>query len=214
MSAMVKLIGRLPHGIGYAWTGLSYEQQQSQGQPAKVYAVAMIVVLLALATLYESCTIPISVILVVPLGGLGAVAAALMRGMNNDIYFQVGLLTTIGLATKNAILIVEFAKKHYAEGASLIDATRAAASERLRPIIMTSLAFVLGVLPLTVATDAGAGGRRVLGSAVVGGMITATLLAILFVPVFFVVVLRLFRVRGGIKASAIVHRDGRQEAAS
>ena len=197
MTEMVKLVHRLPKGIGYSWTGMSYEQQASAGQPVKVYAVAMIVVLLALAALYESWAIPLSVILVVPLGVLGAVIAALLRGMNNDIYFQVGLLTTIGLATKNAILIVEFARDHYANGSSLIDAVRSAASERLRPILMTSLAFVLGVLPLTIATGAGAGGRRVLGTAVVGGMLTATFLAILFVPVFFVVVLRLFRVQGG-----------------
>ena len=197
MAEMVKLVHRLPKGIGYSWTGMSYEQQASAGQPAKVYAVAMIVVLLALAALYESWAIPLSVILVVPLGVLGAVVAALLRGMSNDIYFQVGLLTTIGLATKNAILIVEFARDHYANGSSLVDAVRSAASERLRPILMTSLAFMLGVLPLTVASGAGAGGRRVLGTAVVGGMLTATFLAILFVPIFFVFVLRLFRVQGG-----------------
>ncbi len=200
MAEMVKLVQRLPKGVGYSWTGMSYEQQASAGQPAKVYAVAMIVVVLALAALYESWAIPLSVILVVPLGVLGAVFAALLRGMSDDIYFQVGLLTTIGLATKNAILIVQFAKDHYAQGQSLVAAVRSAASERLRPIMMTSLAFVLGVLPLMVATGAGAGGRRVLGTAVVGGMVTATVLAILFVPVFFVVVLRLFKVKGGTAA--------------
>ena len=202
MAEMVKLMKRLPKGVGYSWTSTSFEQQAAAGQPAKVYALAMIVVLLALAALYESWAIPLSVILVVPLGVLGAVVAALLRGMSNDIYFQVGLLTTIGLATKNAILIVEFAKDHYAEGKSLMDAVRSAASERLRPIIMTSLAFVLGVLPLMVATGAGAGGRRVLGTAVVGGMVTATVLAVLFVPVFFVVVMRVFRVKGGVAAPA------------
>jgi multidrug efflux pump len=159
------------------------------------------VVLLCLAALYESWPIPFAVMLVVPLGVLGAILATLLRGLNNDIYFQVGLLTTVGLATKNAILIVEFAKEHFDGGATLAHAALHASKERLRPILMTSLAFIFGTLPLAVATGAGAGAHVAIGTAVIGGMTGATVLAIFFVPVFFVVVLGIFRVRPGSLAS-------------
>ena len=195
MQVMQQLVAKLPPAIGYEWTSVSYEQQQSAGQATKLYAVSIVVVLLCLAALYESWPIPFAVMLVVPLGVLGAILATLMRGLNNDIYFQVGLLTTVGLATKNAILIVEFAKEHFDAGATLAHAALHASKERLRPILMTSLAFIFGTLPLAVATGAGAGAHVAIGTAVIGGMTGATVLAIFFVPVFFVVVLGVFRVR-------------------
>jgi multidrug efflux pump len=151
------------------------------------------VVFLCLAALYESWSVPFSVILAVPLGVLGALAAAYFRGMENDVYFQVGLLTTIGLSAKNAILIVEFAKQRYDKGAELVDATIKACRLRLRPILMTSMAFMLGVLPLAISTGAGANSRHAIGTGVLGGMFSATVLAIVFIPLFFVLVLRLFK---------------------
>jgi multidrug efflux pump len=166
------------------------------------------VVFLCLAALYESWTIPVAVLLVVPLGILGAVAATLFRGLANDVYFQVGLLTTIGLASKNAILIVEFAKANYESGMSLADSAKEAARQRLRPILMTSLAFILGVLPLALSSGAGSGGQNAIGTGVVGGMISATILAIFFVPSFFVVVLKLFRVRAKRDEAAPAPRQG------
>ena len=197
MAAMEELARKLPPGIGFDWTGLSYEERKSGAQAGYLYSLSMIVVFLSLAALYESWTIPTAVLLVVPLGILGAVLATWLRGLANDVYFQVGLLTTIGLAAKNAILIVEFAKENYDSGQSLVDAAIDAAHQRLRPILMTSLAFILGVLPLAVATGAGSGGENAIGTGVVGGMISATILAIFLVPVFFVVVLRLFKVKPG-----------------
>jgi multidrug efflux pump len=190
-----KLMKKMPPGIGYAWTGLSYEQVQAGSQTLALYSVSALVILFCLAALYESWAIPLSVVLVIPLGVLGAVLATLLRGLDNDVYFQVGLLTTVGLATKNAILIVEFAKANYEAGQSLRDATIHAAEERLRPILMTSMAFIFGVFPLAIASGAGAASRTAIGTAVVGGMISATLLAIFFVPVFFTAVLTLFRVK-------------------
>jgi multidrug efflux pump subunit AcrB len=157
-----------------------------------LYALSVLVVFLCLAALYESWSIPFSVMLVVPLGILGAVAASHLRGLPNDIYFQVGLLTTIGLSAKNAILIVEFARHLYDEGMDLMEATLVAARQRLRPIIMTSMAFLLGVTPLAISTGAGAGGRIAIGTGVAGGMISATVLAIFFVPLFFILVARAF----------------------
>jgi multidrug efflux pump len=195
MTEMARLASHLPAGIGYEWTGLSYEEQQSGSLALYAYAIAMIVVFLCLAALYESWAIPVAVLLVVPLGIIGAVMATLFRGLANDIYFQVGLLVTIGLSAKNAILIVEFARQSYDEGLSLGEAAVEAASQRLRPILMTSLAFILGVLPLAIATGAGSGAENAIGTVVVGGMLTATLLAIFLVPIFFVVVLKLFRVK-------------------
>jgi multidrug efflux pump len=195
MATMERLIAKLPRGIGYEWTGLSYEEEKAGSQTGPLYAISLTVVLLCLAALYESWPIPISVLLVVPLGVVGAIIATLSRGLDNDVYFQVGLLTTVGLATKNAILIVEFAKAFYDSGTPLMQAAVKAAQERLRPILMTSIAFMFGTIPLAIATGAGAASRIAIGTAVVGGMLSATLLAIFFVPVFFVVVLRLFRVK-------------------
>ncbi|WP_400771132.1 efflux RND transporter permease subunit [Methylosinus sporium] len=195
MAAMQRLIEKLPAGVGYEWTGLSYEEQKSGSQTAPLYALSLAVVLLCLAALYESWTIPLAVILVVPLGVIGSIVATLGSGLANDVYFQVGLLTTVGLAVKNAILIVEFAKAFFDAGATLEDAAIAAAGERLRPILMTSIAFVVGTLPLVVATGAGSAARIAIGTAVVGGMLSATLLAIFFVPALFVSVLGVFRVR-------------------
>ena len=186
MQAMEAAAATLPKGIGYEWTGLSYEERLSGSQAPALYAVSLVVVFLCLAALYESWSIPVAVMLVVPLGIIGTVLATLLRGLSNDVFFQVGLLTTVGLAAKNAILIVEFAKENSDQGMPLIEATLAAARQRLRPILMTSLAFVFGVLPLAVATGAGAGGRTAIGTGVAGGMLSATILAIFFVPVFFV----------------------------
>jgi multidrug efflux pump subunit AcrB len=193
MKLMEQLASQLPEGIGYEWTGMSWQEKMSGQQAPALYAISLIVVFLCLAALYESWSIPFSVMLVVPLGVLGALLAATLRGLDNDIYFMVGLLTTIGLSAKNAILIVEFAKDQIEqEGKSLTEATIEAARMRLRPILMTSLAFILGVLPLAISTGAGAGAQNAVGTGVMGGMIGATLLAIFFVPVFFVVVRRRF----------------------
>ncbi|EAA9528037.1 efflux RND transporter permease subunit [Salmonella enterica] len=193
MALMENLASRLPNGIGYDWTGMSYQERLSGNQAPALYAISLIVVFLCLAALYESWSIPFSVMLVVPLGVVGALLAASLRGLNNDVYFQVGLLTTIGLSAKNAILIVEFAKDLMEkEGRGLIEATLEASRMRLRPILMTSLAFILGVMPLVISRGAGSGAQNAVGTGVMGGMLTATLLAIFFVPVFFVVVKRRF----------------------
>jgi multidrug efflux pump len=199
ITAMQELAAKLPPGIGYEWTGLSFEQVQAGSQTTALFTISGIVILFCLAALYESWAIPIAVLLVAPLGVLGAVIATSVRGLDNDVYFQVGLLTTVGLAVKNAILIVEFAKEFYEQGATLRDAALQAARERLRPILMTSLAFVCGVFPLAIASGAGAAARTAIGTAVVGGMVTATILAVFFVPVFFVTVLRVFRVKPKVK---------------
>ncbi|EAO1083394.1 multidrug efflux RND transporter permease subunit [Salmonella enterica subsp. enterica serovar Infantis] len=193
MSLMENLASQLPNGIGYDWTGMSYQERLSGNQAPALYAISLIVVFLCLAALYESWSIPFSVMLVVPLGVVGALLAASLRGLNNDVYFQVGLLTTIGLSAKNAILIVEFAKDLMEkEGRGLIEATLEASRMRLRPILMTSLAFILWVMPLVISRGAGSGAQNAVGTGVMGGMLTATLLAIFFVPVFFVVVKRRF----------------------
>lgn len=195
LAAMQELAAQLPPGIGFSWTGLSYEERQSGSQAGPLYAISLTVVFLCLAALYESWSIPTAVLMVVPLGVLGAVIATLLRGMNNDVYFQVGLLTTIGLSAKNAILIVAFAKEEFDQGATLIDAALHAARQRLRPILMTSLAFVFGVLPLALAHGVGAGGQNAIGTGVIGGMLSATVLAVFFVPVFFVLILKLVKVK-------------------
>ncbi|AXC81558.1 efflux RND transporter permease subunit [Salmonella enterica] len=193
MTLMENLASQLPNGIGYDWTGMSYQERLSGNQAPALYAISLIVVFLCLAALYESWSIPFSVMLVVPLGVVGALLAASLRGLNNDVYFQVGLLTTIGLSAKNAILIVEFAKDLMEkEGRGLIEATLEASRMRLRPILMTSLAFILGVMPLVISRGAGSGAQNAVGTGVMGGMLTATLFAIFFVPVFFVVVKRRF----------------------
>jgi len=193
MNMMEELASKLPTGIGYDWTGMSFQERLSGNQAPALYAISLIVVFLCLAALYESWSIPFSVMLVVPLGVIGALLAATFRGLNNDVYFQVGLLTTIGLSAKNAILIVEFAKDLMdKEGKGLVEATLEAVRMRLRPILMTSLAFILGVMPLVISSGAGSGAQNAVGTGVMGGMVTATILAIFFVPVFFVVVRRRF----------------------
>ncbi|KVG29832.1 efflux RND transporter permease subunit [Burkholderia diffusa] len=196
MKAVEEIAQQLPSGFGIEWTGQSYQEVLAGSQATYLYAISLIVVFLCLAGLYESWSVPLAVILVVPIGVLGALAAAHLRGLSNDVYFKVGLLTTIGLSTKNAILIVEFAKDLQAQGRGLLDATLEAAHLRLRPILMTSLAFVFGVLPLVISTGAGSAARHAIGTGVAGGMIAATVLAIFFVPVFFIVVRRLFNEHG------------------
>ena len=189
MAEIERIVSELPSGVGYEWTGLSFQEKVAGAQAPILLGLALLVVFLLLVALYESWAIPLSVILIVPIGALGAVLAVTLLGMPNDVYFKVGLITIIGLAAKNAILIVEFAKDLYAEGRTLREAAIEAARLRFRPIIMTSLAFMLGVLPLAIATGAGAASQRAIGTGVIGGMITATALGVLFVPVFFVWVL-------------------------
>jgi multidrug efflux pump subunit AcrB len=193
MDAMEKLAKKLPKGIGFEWTGQSYEQLLSNKQAPVLLALSILVVFLALSALYESWSIPMAVILVIPLGMLGALLGAQMRGLPNDVFFKVGLLTIIGLSAKNAILIVEFAKDLEAQGVGLVEATLTGARLRLRPILMTSLAFILGVMPMAVSTGAGAAGRHDMGTGVIGGMISATLLAIFLVPLFYMIVRRIFK---------------------
>jgi multidrug efflux pump len=195
MLAMEQMVAKLPPGFGFEWTGQSYEERLSGSQAPMLYALSLLVVFLCLAALYESWAIPFSVILIVPLGILGALLAAAFRGLPNDVYFKVGLLTTVGLATKNAILIIEYAKDLQAAGRSLIDATLQAVKLRLRPILMTSFAFILGVMPLVVSTGAGSASQNAIGTGVAGGMFAATILGIFFVPVFYVVVRRIFKPR-------------------
>ena len=193
MAEMEKFAAQLPQGFGFEWTGQSREEKLAGAQAYIVYAFAILAVFLCLAALYESWTIPLSVILVVPLGMVGVLLATLMRGYANDVYFQVGLITIIGLSAKNAILIIEFAKDLQAEGKSVVAAALEAAHLRFRPIVMTSLAFTMGVLPLALASGAGSASQRAIGTGVIGGMLTGTILAVVFVPVFFVVVRSLFK---------------------
>ena len=193
MAEMEALFAKLPPGFGYEWSGQSYEERISGAQAPALYALSVLVVFLVLAALYESWSIPFSVIIVVPLGVLGAVLGVTLRGMPDDVYFKVGLIAVVGLSAKNAILIIEFAKDLQAQGKGLIEATLEAVHLRFRPILMTSLAFILGVLPLVMASGAGSASQRAIGTGVMGGMITATVLAVFFVPVFFVVVRSLFK---------------------
>ncbi|CAN1725061.1 multidrug efflux pump RND permease AcrB [Hyphomicrobium sp. 1Nfss2.1] len=190
MNEIARIVGELPSGYGYEWTGLSYQEQLSGNQATALYAISVLVVFLCLAALYESWSIPFAVMLSVPIGIFGTLAAALMFGQTNDVYFKVGLLTTIGLAAKNAILIVEFAVERQIAGEGLIEATLNAARQRLRPILMTSFAFILGVLPLAVASGAGSGAQNSIGIGVMGGMIAATVLGIFFIPLLYVAVRR------------------------
>ena len=192
MDTMEKLVRQLPGGFGLEWTAMSYQERLSGAQAPALYALTVLVIFLCLAALYESWSVPFSVILVVPLGILGALLATWMRGLENDVYFQVGLLTVIGLSAKNAILIVEFANEMNQKGEDLVKATLDACRQRLRPILMTSLAFIFGVLPMATSTGAGSGSQHAVGTGVIGGMISATILAIFFVPLFFVLVRRRF----------------------
>jgi HAE1 family hydrophobic/amphiphilic exporter-1 len=192
MQAMEEITAKLPQGIGFDWAGLSYQERMAKSQAPLLYAFSILVIFLCLAALYESWPIPISILLALPLGAIGGVIASSLRGMSNDVYFQIGLLTTLGLTTKNAILIVQFAKARVEEGMGLIEATLEGAKLRLRPIVMTSLAFGFGVLPLAVATGAGAGAMNAIGTGVLGGMITGTVLVVVFAPLFYVVIEKLF----------------------
>jgi len=199
MQAMEDIVAQLPKGVGFDWAGISYQERMAKAQTGLLYTFSVIVIFLCLAALYESWTVPISVMLALPLGVIGGVAASSLRGLPNDVYFQIGLLTVLGLTTKNAILIVQFAKTKKEEGMGLIDATLEGAKLRLRPIVMTSLAFGFGVLPLAIATGAGAGAQTAIGTGVLGGMVTATFLAIFFIPLFFVMVVQWFERKPGDK---------------
>ena len=192
MAAIEKSAANLPSGFDYAWTGLSYQQRTATSQAPILYAVSIIVVFLCLAALYESWTIPLAVLLAVPTGVIGALGGVYLRGMNNDIYLQIALLTIIGLSAKNSILIVEFARALHKGGKDVVSATVEASRLRLRPIIMTSLCFVLGVLPLAFINGAGSGAQNALGTAVLAGMLTATGLGVYYTPLFFIFVTRIF----------------------
>lgn len=208
MAVMESLVEELPHGFGYSWTGLSYQEKLSGDQAPMLYTLSVIIVFLCLAALYESWTIPLSVILVVPVGVLGALAGVLLRDMNNDIYFQIGLLTVVGLSAKNSILIVEFAKDIHEEGVELFKATVQAVRLRLRPIIMTSLCFILGVFPLAVSSGAGSGGQNAIGTTVVFGVSVATILGLYYTPIFFVLVTRFFqRSKTEVKSAEILDKS-------
>ena len=208
MDAVESIIKQLPEGISYEWTGQSYQLRLSGSQAPLLYGISVLFVFLCLAALYESWSVPFSVMLVVPLGVVGAVLATRFTGLSNDVYFQVGLLTTVGLAAKNAILIVEFAKHLQEQGNSLVDATLIAVRQRLRPILMTSLAFMFGVLPLAISSGAGSAGRQAIGTGVLGGMFSATVLGIFFVPLFFVMIRRRFSRVPQAQASTTTDRTG------
>jgi hydrophobe/amphiphile efflux-1 (HAE1) family protein len=199
MTAMEEIAAKLPQGIGFDWNGLSYQERMATSQASLVYAFSIFVIFLCLAALYESWPIPISILLTLVLGAIGGVIASSLRGLSNDVYFQIGLLTTLGLTTKNAILIVQFAKKKTEEGMDLVAATVEGAKLRFRPIIMTSLAFGFGVLPLVIATGAGAGAMNAIGTGVLGGMLTATILVMIFSPLFYVWVRKILGKRSNTK---------------
>ncbi|MEW6260489.1 MAG: efflux RND transporter permease subunit [Thermodesulfobacteriota bacterium] len=215
MKAMEELAGRLPQGFGFDWTGLSYQERMATSQAPLLYAFSILVIFLCVAALYESWTIPIANLLMLPLGLFGATLATYSRGFPNDVYFQIGFLTTLGLTTKNAILIIQFAKERMAHGEGVIEATLGAAKTRLRPVVMTSLAFFFGVLPLAIATGAGAGAMKAIGTAVAGGMMSATFIDLFFIPLFFVLVYRFFQRRKGANtAQQVVLASGSKEVAS
>jgi hydrophobe/amphiphile efflux-1 (HAE1) family protein len=201
MAAMEEIVSKLPEGIGFDWSGISYQERMAKSQTGLLYAFSMIVIFLCLAALYESWTVPIAVMMALPLGVIGGVVASMLRGYPNDVYFQIGLLTVLGLTTKNAILIVQFAMGKVKEGKGLIEATLEGAKLRLRPIVMTSLAFGFGVLPLALATGAGAGAQTAIGTGVLGGMVTSTFLAIFFIPLFYVAVVQLFGRKKGARSA-------------
>ena len=193
MDEVEALVAQLPPGIGMEWTAMSYQERQAGSQTTLLYILSLLIVFLALAALYESWSVPTAVLMVAPLGILGTALASNFRGFERDVYFQVGMLTTIGLTSKNAVLIIEFAKQNFEQhGMPLVESIMQAVRDRLRPIIMTSLAFGLGVLPLAIATGAGSGAQRVIGTSVLGGMIVGTALGVFFIPLFYLVVTRLF----------------------
>jgi len=192
MQAMEEIVSKLPSGIGYDWSGLSYQERMATAQALVLYAFSILVIFLFVAALYESWTIPFVNLLMLPLGVFGALLATFLRGLPNDVYFQIGFLTTMGLSTKNAILIIQFIKEQLRQGFGLTEATLAAVRIRFRPVIMTSLAFFFGTLPLAIATGAGAGAMNAIGTAVTGGMISATFIDLIFIPLFFVLISRLF----------------------
>jgi multidrug efflux pump len=192
MNVISEIVGKHA-GISLAWAGASYQERLSSGQAPILYGLSVLVVFLCLAALYESWTIPLAVLLIIPLGLVGAIFAVTLRGLQNDVYLQIGLLTTMGLAAKNAILMIEFAEQAEKGGMRIIDAAMEAARIRLRPILMTSCAFIFGVLPLALATGAGANSRIAIGTSVIGGMLTATILAVFYIPLFFVLVRRTTR---------------------
>ena len=192
MQAMEEIVSKLPQGIGFDWNALSYQERMTRSQAGPLYVFSILVIFLCLAALYESWPIPIAILLVLPLGAIGGVIGSTLRGLPNDVYFQIGLLTTLGLTTKNAILIVQFAKARVEQGMGLIEATLEAAKLRLRPIVMTSLAFGFGVLPLALNTGAGAGAMNAIGTSVLGGMITGTILVVVFAPLFYVLIEKTF----------------------
>ena len=211
MKAMEELVTKLPRGTGFDWTGLSYQERMASSQAPLLYAFSILVIFLCLAALYESWPIPISILLALPLGAIGGVIGSSLRGLPNDVYFQIGLLTTLGLTTKNAILIVQFAKARREEGMGLIEATLEGAKLRLRPIVMTSLAFGFGVLPLVFASGAGAGAQKAIGTGVLGGVVTSTFLVTIFAPLFYVSIEKLFgkhRKDEAAKKAAIHPRGG------
>jgi multidrug efflux pump len=208
MDIVAGLAAQIP-GTSVAWSGVSFQDRLSSGQAPLLYALSLLVVFLCLAALYESWSIPVAVLLIIPLGLVGAVFAVTLRGLQNDVYLQIGLLTTMGLAAKNAILMIEFAEQEERKGKRIIDAALEAARIRLRPILMTSFAFIFGVLPLAIATGAGANSRIAIGTSVIGGMLTATLLAIFYIPLFFVLVRRTTR-----DALAKIHAHGHAPTAS
>jgi len=192
MAEMEKMAAQLPPGIGYEWTGLSYEEKNAGAQAPALYAISLLVVFLAVAALYESWTIPFVNLLMLPLGLVGAVTMVTLRGLPDDVYLQIGLLTTVGLSTKNAILIIQFIKEQMRQGHELVEATLNAVKIRLRPVLMTSLAFFFGTLPLALTKGAGAGAQNAIGTAVTGGLLSATFIDLIFIPFFFVMVSRLF----------------------
>ena len=213
MNAMEALTAKLPAGVGFQWTGLSYQERMAQAQTGLLYSFSVLVIFMVLAALYESWTVPIAILLALPLGVIGGVLATTLRGLPGDVYFQIGLLTVLGLTTKNAILIVQFAQRHLEEGMGLVEATVEGAKLRLRPIVMTSLAFGIGVLPLAIANGAGAGAQAAIGTSVLGGMLTATFLAIFFIPLFYVFVVQIFGLDARKRltepaAAAAVHSSG------
>lgn len=213
MTAMEKLAGELPSGFDYAWTGLSYQEKMAGSQAPMLYAISLVIVFLCLAALYESWSIPFAVLLVVPTGVIGAMAGVMLRGMSNDVYFQIGMLTVIGLSAKNSILIVEFAREMHEKGEDIFHATVHAARQRLRPIIMTSLAFVLGVVPLMISSGAGSGGQNAIGTTVVCGVTAATVLGLFFTPIFYILVNSFFGSRKKAVKAAVQPQPQPQEPA-